>query len=104
MFPLLSGKDSDAESLIANCWAKVHSSNESLRFDLVHTFADIFIAVLNRITDNSYESEVKSKLQKDLSKQMDLKRKKSVLDEDTSTLLVDSATRVIFSTFNKLAK
>lgn len=104
VFPLLSAKDAqDPQALLAQSWTKVHSKNESLRMDLLATFSDIFISIFSRITDPNYESQIKSKNQEELSSEMALKRKKSMLDEDVSSLLVDSAIRAIFKCFDSIA-
>jgi hypothetical protein len=69
LFPSLS-KGGEG-SLLEQCWCKVGDKHESLKLDLISTFADLFCTILARITDLNHDADVKSKQER---VEMNLKR------------------------------
>jgi hypothetical protein len=95
---MLSGKG-QSDSLITLNWGKVHTDNKPFLNDLLFTFMEIYLTVLARITDTNTENEMKLKAHgnENVTKLVpNLRKVKSIVDEDVSSLLIDSAMRVIF--------
>ena len=106
IFALIAGKDMP-ESLMASAWGKLHTECERLRDDLTLSFTEVFLTILARISDTSIDTRTQLKVHgnSDLVSQVpSLRRVKSVLDEDSSSLLVDSAMRVVFRTFDTICR
>ncbi len=104
IFSFLSGRE-PSDSLISESWGKVHPENQLFSKDLLNTFMEVYLTVLARITEPGTQDlmQLKQHGNETVVKLVpSLRKVKSMVDEDASSLLIDSAMRVIFRYFDKV--
>ena len=75
--------------------------------NLLKSFVGVYLIIINRITNSNLNSQLKFNLVGDqtVARQVQTLRKvKSMLDEDESSLVIDSAMCAIFRTFDTIGK